>query len=231
MKIFRYIALILLAGAGSLPAQTNTAVSANTTTNVNTNAVTQILALVTTNPPPPKPKLPSETVIQADGAADFDQAGRGLRVIYRDNVRVDSPSLKLRCEWLAANLSQTTGHPTNIVAETNVVIDAIDEQGHKMHATGDKAVYRYDVADGLTNETVTLTGQATADYKQITIQGDIINLDLAHHTMNVPTSPKTVIRGSFAEGPLVTNAPVAQTNFSSVETNLPLSTNQADIPK
>ena len=32
---------------------------------------------------------------------------------------------------------------TNIVAETNVVIDATDDKGQKMHATGDKAVYVY----------------------------------------------------------------------------------------
>ena len=231
MKILHYIAFLFLAGTGSVLAQTNGWENANATTNSDTNAVTQILALVTTNPPPPKPKLPSETVIQADGAADFDQSGHGLRVIYRDNVRVDSPSLKLRCEWLAANLSQTTGHPTNIVAETNVVIDAIDEQGHKMHATGDKAVYSYDLSNGSTNETVTLTGRAIAEYKQITIQGDIINLDLAHHTMNVPTSPKTVIRGSFTAGAIGTNVPPVQTNVSYVETNLPSSTHQADMPK
>lgn len=226
MKTFCYIAFVTLATAGTLSAQTNATTNTAAAVNANTNAVNQILALVTTNPPPAKPQL-QETVIQADGPADFDQTEYGLRVIHRENVRVDSPTLRLRCEWLAADLSQATGQPTNIVAETNVVINAIDDQGHKMHATGDKAVYVYGVTDGLTNETVTLTGHATAEYQQVSVQGDTIILDLAHHTMNVPTGPTTVIRGSFTgrtagtNSLVETNAPVAGTNSSTRETNLP----------
>ena len=83
-------------------------------------------------------------------------------MIYRDHVRVDSPDMKLRCEWLAADLPQAGGRVTNIVAETNVVIDATDDKGQKMHATGDKTVYVFAIQNGVTNETVTLTGNAKA---------------------------------------------------------------------
>ncbi len=50
----------------------------------------------------------------------------------------------------------------HIVAETNVVIDATDDKGQKMHATGEKTVYVFAVQNGVTNETVTLTGNAEA---------------------------------------------------------------------
>ncbi len=66
--------------------------------------------------------------------------------------------MKLSCEWLAADLPQDGGHVDHIVAETNVVIDFADESGQTIHATGEKAVYVYEVQNGATNETVTLTG-------------------------------------------------------------------------
>ena len=213
MKFFYYIALSALAGAGTLRAQTNT--------NANTNAVDQILALVTTNPPAAKPPANSETVIEADGPADFEQTEHGATVIYRDHVRVDSANLKLRCEWLVADLAQAGGRVTNIVAETNVVIDATDDKGEKMHATGDKTIYVYAVQDGVTNETVTLTGDAKAEYKGITLTGPVIIWDRAHNSLMVPTNPKMVFNQTH-EGA------VAGTNLALVQTNLPpLATNVA----
>jgi hypothetical protein len=50
------------------------------------------------------------------------------------------------------------GRPNHIVAETNVVIDFTDTKGQTNHATGDKAVYVYSEQGGVTNKTVTLTG-------------------------------------------------------------------------
>jgi hypothetical protein len=63
VKILTYIALIVVASAGALRAQTNS------------TAVDEILALVTTNAPAPKPQPRPETLIEADGPADFDLAG------------------------------------------------------------------------------------------------------------------------------------------------------------
>lgn len=224
MKCFYYIALITLANPWALQAQTST--------NANTNAVNQILALVTTNAPAAKPK-PSETVITADGPAEFDQANHMVRVTYRDHVRVDSPQLKLWCEWLVADLPETSGHPTNIVAETNVVIDATGDKGAKMHATGDKAVYAFRIQNGVTNETVTLTGDAEAHYKQITFRGEQIVLDLIHHTLSSPTNSKTfIVQGNLASSASGSNSVAVQTNLPIVETNLPpAGTNQTTPPK
>ncbi len=217
MKIFSYIALIALAGVGTLRAQTNTTAS----TNANTNAVDEILALVTTNAPAPKPQPRPETVIEADGPADFEQTEHGARVIYRDHVRVDSPDLKLRCEWLAADLSQASGRATNIVAETNVVIDATDDKGQKMHATGDKVVYVFAIQNGVTNETVTLTGDAKAEYKQITLTGDPIIWDRTNNRLYVPSNPKMVFHQDLTSATTGPNSPVVETNLPPAATNQP----------
>jgi len=227
VKKIQYIAWIALAIGGTLRAQTNATTNATATVSANTNAVSQILALVTTNPPPARPQIHPETVIEADGAADFDQAEHGLRVIYRDHVRVESPGLKLWCEWLVADLDHATGRVTNIIAETNVVIDATDSQGQKMHATGDKAIYVFKDISGSTNETVTLTGNAKVEYKDITLTGEPIIWDRTHDSLTVPTNPKMVshqniIPGAGGTNSLAeTNASVAGTNSSIRETNMP----------
>ena len=84
--------------------------------------------------------------------------------------------MKLHCEWLVADLPQT-GRISHIVAETNVVIDATDDKGQNMHATGDKAVYTYDVENGVTNEMVTLTGNAKVENAQGWLTGEPITLN------------------------------------------------------
>ncbi len=223
MKIFCYIALIILASVWMLRAQTST--------NINTNAVNQILALVTTNAPASPPLPRTETLIEADGPADFDLTGR--RVIYHDNVRVDAPNMKLRCEWLAADLPQNGGHVTNIVAETNVVIDAADDKGQKMHATSDKAVYVYNVQNGVTNETVTLTGEpAHLETAKASVAGNTIIWDRTRDLLSVPTNPKTVFRENFNGSVGGTNSSAMETNSLIVETNLlPAMTNQMTTPK
>lgn len=237
MKIFCYIVVIAMAGAGTLRAQTNTA------TNTTTNVADEILALVTTNAPAPKPSLHPETRIEAEGPADFDLAGR--RVIYHEHVRVDSANMRLTCEWLAADLPQTGGRVTNIVAESNVVMDAADEKGQKMHATGDKAVYVYRVENGVTNETVTLTGNARLENAQGWLTGDSIIWDRVHERLSVPSNPKMIFHQAItsseagtnslatATNSLVTatnslatgtNSPVGVTHAPAVNTNLPSAT-------
>jgi lipopolysaccharide transport protein LptA len=212
VKILNYIALIALANAGTLRAQPNT------------NAVEEILALVTTNAPAPKPQPRTETLIESDGPADFDLAGR--HVVYHDHVRVDDPEMKLRCEWLAADLPPPAGgRVTNIVAETNVVIDATDDKGQKMHATGDRAVYVYNVENGVTNETVTLTGNARLEDAQGWMTGDSIIWDRARNRLSVPNNPKMVIHGNLNGAMAGTNSPVAQTNSALTTNSVPTDTN------
>jgi lipopolysaccharide transport protein LptA len=213
VKIFCYIVVVAMAGAGMLRAQTNSA------TNNTTNVADELLALVTTNPPASKPSSHPETRIEAEGPADFDLAGR--RVIYHEHVRVDSANMRLTCEWLAADLPQTGGRVTNIVAESNVVMDATDEKGQKMHATGDKAVYVYRVGNGVTNETVTLTGNARLENGQGWLTGDSIIWDRVHERLSVPSNPKMIFHQAITTSEGGTNSLVSATNSLATATNSP----------
>jgi lipopolysaccharide transport protein LptA len=162
-----FIALLALAGVWVLRAQTNAP---------NTNAVAEILALVTTNAPPPTPPR-APTKIDSD-SADFDLNGR--QAVYRGDVRVDSPQMKLTCAQLTVDLPPEGGRINHIVAETNVVIDATDEKGATNHVTSDKAVYDYNVQNAVTNETITLTGNPQIVNAQGTNTADVIVWDKAN---------------------------------------------------
>ena len=112
----------------------------------------------------PPPRAP--TIINSD-RADFDLVAR--RAFYYGNVHVDDPQMKLTCAKMVADLPPDGGHINRIVAETNVVIDFLDEKGDKYHVTSDKAVYAYSVENTMTNETVTFTGSP----KVVTAEGTI----------------------------------------------------------
>jgi len=211
-NIFCLVGLLALASGGPLRAQTN----ANLVLIYPTNSAVKAPSPVATNTAPvvqpPQPRPP--TLIEADGPADFDLTGR--RMIYRDHVRVDAPEMKLRCEWLAADLPQEGGRVTNIVAETNVVIDFTDEKGKAYHATGDRAVYSYRVQGGVTNETITLTANpAQIEDALGTQSGDEITYDRVSNHVSIPRNARMVSRqnlGGMLSGtnsPTTTNQPVA----------------------
>jgi len=228
-KIVCLFVFLALANSARLCAQAG----ANAVVAKATNAVVSVPLPAATNAAPvAQPVKPHPlTLIESDGPADFDLGGR--EVVYHDHVRVDSPEMKLSCEWLAADVPQDGGHVTNIVAETNVVIDATDDKGQKLHATGARAVYVYAVQNGATNETVTLTGSARVEYAQDVLTGDVINWDRAHNHLSVPNNPKMIIHENFnspaagANSPPATNPPANMTNLSpafhrsAVDTNFP----------
>src|ERR1017187_4819032 len=108
-------------------------------------------------PTRPPPRIDSDS-------ADFDLVAR--TATYRGYVRVDDTEMKLTCAWLVADVRQAGGRPNRIVAETNVVIDFTDTKGQTNHATGDKAVYIYSEQGGVTNKTVTLTGNPQMENAQ-----------------------------------------------------------------
>ncbi|MDD5139286.1 MAG: LptA/OstA family protein [Verrucomicrobiales bacterium] len=178
--------------AGSLPAQTNDA----------------------DTPKPPRPP----TLINSD-SADFDLTAR--RAVYRGNVRVDDPQMTLTCELLTADLPHTGGLMKHIVAETNVVIDSVDEKGQTNHATSDKAIYDYNVQDGVTNETVTLTGNAKMENSQGTLTGEPIVWDRAKNRLTA-TNQKMVFNQNIASSLTNTNAPAAKTNLPPKTSDWPI---------
>jgi hypothetical protein len=174
-----------------------------------------LLAHAQTNTPGVLPTPRAPTLINSE-SADFDLNGH--QGIYHRHVRVDDPEMKLTCAWLVADVPQAGGHPNHIVAETNVVIDFTDTKGQTNHVTSDKAVYLYNVQNGVTNETVTFTGNPQMENAQGTQAGDVIIWDRANSKIHFD-NPHMIFRQSL-------NGATADTNSPSVKTNLPPGTIQ-----
>jgi lipopolysaccharide export system protein LptA len=150
-----------------------------------------------------KLSLPRGSTLITSESADFDLNGH--EATYRGHVRVDDPQMNLACERLVADVPLSGGHVNHIVAETNVVIDFLDNQGHTNHATGDKAVYVYSEQGGTTNETVTLTGNPQMETDRGTLTGDVIVWDRLNNRLSA-SNQKMVFHQSFS-GAAATNAP------------------------
>lgn len=188
-------------------------------TNANTNGVEAILALVTTNQPAPPaaknaPVARGPIVIQETGPVVLDMKNHWMT--YSKNVIVTNGQWKLTCEWLMADLPQN-GNFTNIVAETNVVLDFTtqNENGQKGHGTGEKAVYYYHVENGVTNETITLTG--TPGNPPVVHVGQDVAMHDTYFVYDCITG-QIMGYGQF-------------TGVYAPTTNSPAATNQAAIPK
>jgi lipopolysaccharide transport protein LptA len=157
--------------------------------------------------------MPRGPTLISSASADFDLTGH--EATYRGHVRVDDPQMNLVCERLVADVPQAGGHVNHIVAETNVVIDFMDDKGHTNHATSDKAVYVYSEAGGVTNETVTLTGNPQMENVQGTLTGDVIVWDRLNNHLTA-SNQKMVFRQSLNGTAADTNPPVPvikTTNF------------------
>lgn len=117
------------------------------------------LALLAQTNSPVSPKTERETHILSD-LLEFEL--ESLNAVYTGNVKVYDPQMQLTCELLTARFRTNNGQVevTGIIAETNVVIDAVDWEGRTNHATADKLVYSYSVVDGITNQTLELSGNA-----------------------------------------------------------------------
>ena len=155
----------------------------------------------------PKPARPP-TLINSDHA-EFDLTAR--RAVYHGHVQVDDPQMTLTCALLTADLPQAGGVMKHIVAETNVVIYSVDEKGQTNHATSDKAIYDYNVQDGVTNETVTLTGNAKMENAQGTLTGEPIIWDRANNRLTA-TNQKMVFRQTAGDALVNTNSSPHKTN-------------------
>lgn len=125
--------------------------------------------------------------------------------VYLGDVRVDNPQMKLRCELLTVEAPKwTNGTYNRATAETNVVIDWIDNK-QTNHATSDKAVYTYivtNLANGATgshfetNSTVVLSGNPTVTDPSGTFQGDPIFFNRITGVIQSPNMRRMVISNS-----------------------------------
>ncbi|MGD0251165.1 MAG: LptA/OstA family protein [Verrucomicrobiota bacterium] len=142
-------------------------------------------------------------------SANLDLTGH--KVVYRGHVRVDDPQMKLACQWLTVDLPEPGGRVDHIVAETNVVMNFVDARGNPARATGSRAVYSYQVHNGMTNETITLTGNPEIDTADAQSKGDVIVWDRISNQLRF-INPKIISRQNL-DGTLGgTNRPPAKTN-------------------
>jgi lipopolysaccharide export system protein LptA len=195
VKYFCFAILIFAGGVLILPAQThaNAAAEISAPATAGTNAAAR-----------PAPRGPM--LIESDGPAFFDLATR--EATYFGNVRVDDPDMKLRCGWLTADLPQAGRHVDHIVARTNVVIDFAYEKGQPCHATGNQAVYFYQAQGGVTNDTVTLTGNPAQIEDALGTQtGEEIIFDRANNRVSIPRNGKMVSRQNLNGAMSGTNSP------------------------
>lgn len=168
-----------------------------------------LCAQTDTNAAPKFPRQP--TRIDSD-SADFDMKMNAREVIYRGHVRVTDPQMKLTCARLAADLPPDGGRVNHIVAETNVVIDFTNEKNQTNHVMSDKAVYIYNVKNGVTNETVTFTGNAKIENAQGWLTGEPIVWNRANNSLTA-TNQKMIYRQNLNGAPAGTNSSRAKTNF------------------
>jgi len=168
-------------------------------------AGSSLLAQAQTNTTGTLPTARGPTLISS-ASADFDLAGH--EAVYHGHVRVDDPQMKLASEQLIADVPQEGGHVNHIVAETNVVIDFTDNKGQTNHATSDKAVYIYQEQGGVTNETVTLTGNPQIENAKGTLTGDVIVWDRLNNHMSA-SNQKMVFRQNLSGISTDTNPPGA----------------------
>ncbi len=185
MKKIYFIGLLVVLDGGMLCAQTNV------------NATAQ-------------PERPP-TIINSDNA-NFDLLSTPRKAFYYGHVHVDNPKMKLTCEKMVADLPPAGGHISRIVAETNVLIAAIDDKGQTNHSTSDKAVYDYNVQGIVTNETVTLSGHASATNADGSwIRGEPLVWDRA--TGHIYATNEVIsVKQSTSDAMGSTNSPTSKTN-------------------
>jgi lipopolysaccharide transport protein LptA len=192
MKRFRFI--LPLAAALTLRAQTNSPPSGT----VPEAPVAAPVAAASTNAATGSPS----TDIYSD-SANFDLKSRVA--VYIGHVRIEESQMKMTCGIMTASVPES-GKIDHIVAEQNVVIDAVDNEGKPVHATGDKAVYVFRVVNSVTNETIVLTGNPRVEKQGGWLTGETITWDRVNNSFGA-TRQHMVIQQQLIES----NVPPQQT--------------------
>ena len=114
--------------------------------------------------------------------------------LFLGQVRVTHPQMNLTCESVAVDFPSGGGTAERILAERSVEFDLMDDKGQKIHGTGQKALYTYQVTPDRTNDLVELTGNPMLTMTNgSTFQNSVIILDRANGKLVAPG--KYLIRG------------------------------------
>jgi lipopolysaccharide export system protein LptA len=146
----------------------------------------------------------TETEILSESAY-FDLKGR--TAIYMGDVKVRDPRMDLSCEVLTVHMAPSGGKFDSIVAETNVAIDFLDEKGQKVHGTGGKAIYTYNVFGNYTNDVLELMDNPVLKTVQGDWYGDTIKLDRVNNTIS-GTHSRMIIRNTSGDTNSIIPAPM-----------------------
>jgi lipopolysaccharide export system protein LptA len=196
MKLFHFVCLVLGA-CYALKAQTN---SGTLIISTNAPSVSQ-----TNEPAEIRP-----TEIQSSSGQFFMKSNV---FVYRGDVRVDNPEMKLRCELLTIEAPKlASGKFNRATAETNVVIDFVNGTPPNRttnHATAEKAVYTSTVTNiaeppalqWQTNSLIVLTGNPVVTNVQGTFQGDPIVMDRIADTITSPNFLHMTVNQSTSNSP------------------------------
>lgn len=90
--------------------------------------------------------------------------GKTRHLVYFGNVVATNWQGTLTCERLTIKLppeGAADSHPTEIDAETNVVVNFL-KNNETNNVSSDKAIYAYSIVNTVTNETISFTGHAKA---------------------------------------------------------------------
>jgi len=113
-------------------------------------------------------------------------------------VYISHPQMAWACEDLTVYLPAGGGRIEQIDAEQSVTFDLVDEFGRKVKGRGERAVYRYNVVRGVTNNLVELTGNPVLETTNGVFFGQRIILDLGNGRLIAPASYR--IRGTVPGG-------------------------------
>jgi len=114
-----------------------------------------------------EPRAKPEVDIQCADGADFDLQNR--TAVFRGNVQAKDPQMRLTCQVLTAQWSETN-RITSIVAEQQVEVEVTGEQG-TTRATSAKAVYTAET------DLVELTGEPKLFNRLGTLAADRVVLE------------------------------------------------------
>ena len=120
------------------------------------------------------------------------------RAQFLGGVYISHPQMAWASEDLTVYLPESGGRIERIVAEQSVAFDLIDGLGRKVTGRGERAVYRYSVARGVTNNLMELTGSPVLETTNGVFFGQVIILDLANNRLVAPASYR--IRGTVPGG-------------------------------
>jgi lipopolysaccharide export system protein LptA len=124
------------------------------------------------------------------------------RAQFVGGVYISHPQMAWASENLTVYLPAGGGRIEQINAEQAVAFDLVDEFGRKVKGRGERAVYRYNVVRGVTNNLVELTGNPVLETTNGVFFGQRIILDLGNGRLIAPASYR--IRGTVPGG--ATNA-------------------------